>query len=93
VVRHHRVVVRPRHFSTDALRGRTLLQRLDAKSTYSSQGPTCARVPRAADVVAAEYQHAPAALVYRRTRGGSQVVDLFVCGIGRPVRSTTLPAP
>jgi hypothetical protein len=43
--------------------------------------------------VAAEYQHAPAALVYRRVEGSSQVVDLYVCGNPRPVRSTTLSVP
>ena len=35
----------------------------------------------------------PAALVYRRVEGSSQVVDLYVCGNPRPVRSTTLSVP
>ena len=36
---------------------------------------------------------ARAALVYRRVEGSSQVVDLYVCGNPRPVRSTTLSVP
>jgi hypothetical protein len=44
-------------------------------------------------VVPAEYQNAPAALLYRRPEGGSQIVNLYVCGSSRPIRTTTLPAP
>ncbi|HEY3530822.1 MAG TPA: hypothetical protein VGK78_16870 [Nocardioides sp.] len=89
-VRDGRLVVRPRHFSADALQGRTLLHR---KQTFSLDQLSCADVPRDLDTVAAEYQHAPAALVYRRAEGSTQVVDLYVCGSARPIRSTTLPAP
>jgi hypothetical protein len=53
----------------------------------------CPDVPGRGRQVAAEYQHAPAVLVYRRAEGSAQVVDLYVCGNDRPVRSTTLPAP
>jgi hypothetical protein len=60
----------------------------------SAGGDTdCPDVPQRASTVAAEYQHAPAALVYRRVEGSSQVVDLYVCGNPRPVRSTTLSVP
>jgi hypothetical protein len=89
-VRDGRLVIRPQHFSADALQGRGLLHR---RSTFSIHEVGCADVPRDLDAVAAEYQHAPAALVYRRAEGGTQVVDLYVCGSARPIRSTTLPAP
>jgi hypothetical protein len=96
-VREGRVVVRPRHFSSDALHGRTLLRRYAdaAPSTDSTTAgsPPCLGLPKDAQAVAAEYQHAPAALVYRRVQDDLQVVDLYVCGDGRPIRSTTLPAP
>ena len=35
----------------------------------------------------------PAALLYHRPEGSTQVVDLVVCGSDRPIRSVTLPAP
>jgi hypothetical protein len=81
------VVVHPRRFSADALRSRALLSQSRALLDRAS----CPAVPVRADVVAARYERAPAALVYRRARGGSQVVDLYICGSPRPVRSTTLP--
>lgn len=84
-----RVVVHPRRFSADALNSRALLPQADAASALQD----CPALPRHADVVAARYQRAPAALVFRQARGGSQVVDLYICGSPRPVRSTTLPAP
>jgi hypothetical protein len=84
------VVVRPRHFSDDARQGRRLLDRVYAAETAK---PPCPDVPGPGRRVAAEYRHAPAVLVYRRARGNSQVVDLYVCGNDRPVRSTTLPVP
>ena len=90
-LRNGRLVVRPQHFSTDALAGRRLL---DEKSTSMATGGTsCPAVPQSASTVPAEYQQAPAALVYRHVEGSSQVVDLYICGNPRPVRSTTLPAP
>jgi hypothetical protein len=84
------VVVRPRHFSDDARQGRRLLDRVYAAQ---SAKPPCPDVPGPGRRVAAEYRHAPAVLVYRRAQGNSQVVDLYVCGNDRPVRSTTLPVP
>lgn len=90
-LRNGRLVVRPQHFSADALVGRRLL---DERSTSMATGGTsCPAVPPSASTVPAEYQQAPAALVYRHVEGSSQVVDLYICGNPRPVRSTTLPAP
>lgn len=86
------VVVRPRHFSTDAREGRVLLQN-DSLEMRSAQKVPCPDVPGPGHRVPAEYQHAPAVLVYRRAEGSTQVVDLYVCGNPRPVRSTTLPVP
>lgn len=90
-VQDGRVVVRPRHFTTDALQAR---QRLKAQTvTPDTSRPSCAGVPAQAELVPAEYQKAPAALVFRPAQGSSQVVDLYVCGDARPIRSATLPAP
>jgi hypothetical protein len=91
LLRHGRVVVRPRHFTDDALESRRLLG-LDLSRAYDLN-QACADLAGQARAVPAEYRHAPAALVFRRPEGTSQVVDLFVCGTPQPVRSTTLPAP
>jgi hypothetical protein len=88
-----RLLIRPRRFSEDALVGRRLLRRSVPDALSPLEFLSCAKVP--ADdgvVVPATYQRAPAALVYRPASGGSQVVDLYVCGNGRPVRTVTLPA-
>jgi hypothetical protein len=90
---HGRVVVRPRHFSTDALNGRALLGALRPTGSATFDYVGCAVHAQPSRVVPAEYRHAPAALVYRRPEGSSQVVDLYVCGSARPIRSATLPAP
>lgn len=91
-VRHGRIVVRPQQFPFAALQGRRLLdRRTEAMDQAAVLG--CSGLPRSGRVVPAEYQHAPAALVYRQAVGTSQVVDLYVCGSTRPIRSTTLPAP
>ena len=45
------------------------------------------------EILAAKYRKAPAALVYQRPQGSSQVVYLFVCGSSEPIKTTTLPAP
>jgi hypothetical protein len=86
------VVVRPRHFSSDARQARALFQRNSATAHDALKVP-CPNVPGPGRRVPAEYQHAPAVLVYRRAEGSAQVVDLYVCGNDRPVRSTTLPVP
>lgn len=85
------VVVRPGHFTADALQARQRLEAegLDAHASHRS----CAGVPARAKLVPAEYRKAPAALVFRPAEGGSQVVDLYVCGDARPIRSATLRAP
>jgi hypothetical protein len=85
-----RVVIRPRHFSIDARQGQALLQ---ADASASAAKVPCPDVRGPGHRVAAEYQHAPAVLVYRRVKGSTQVVDLYVCGNDRAVRSTTLPVP
>ena len=85
-----RVVVHPSEFSAAALQGRSLLAHV-VPGAHPVRA--CSGLPRHARAVSAEYLHAPAALVYRRPEGSTQVVDLYVCGSDRPVRSTTLPAP
>jgi hypothetical protein len=87
------IVVRPRHFSADALKGQALLQRASLALGDNTAKSTCFASARQARAVPAEYQNAPAALVYRRPEGSSQVVELFVCGVSQPVRTATLPAP
>jgi len=88
------LVVRPRRFSEDALAGRKLLKGNATDSLLALGFVSCAKVPTGdGEVVPATYQQAPAVLVYRPVSGGSQVVDLYVCGTGRPVRTATLPAP
>lgn len=92
------LVVHPRRFSADALAGRKLLAEhgpnVPSASQFQLDLSACASVPTEHGVVLrATYQKAPAALVYRRASGGSQVVDLYVCGSPSPVRSATLPAP
>ena len=96
-VQDGRVVVRPEHFTSDAVAARRLLER--ARSTASSYqlldqpDPACV-VPRAHGTrVKATYERAPAVLVFHRPVSSTQVVDLFVCGARRPVRSATLPLP
>jgi hypothetical protein len=88
-IREGRVVVRSRHFSTDALRARV---QLTQGAEDLTTGATCADVPTGAGTVSAEYLHAPAALVFQPVKGASQVVDLYVCGDAIPVRSIALPA-
>jgi hypothetical protein len=90
------VVVRPQHFTADALAARRLqrtpsAQGNDFTSSSSPSSPSCTAPKPYADVVRASYQGAPAILVYRPPAGGAQVVDLVLCGSTRVVRSTTLP--
>jgi hypothetical protein len=89
-----RLVVHPQRFSVDALAGLRLLRHTPARTTNAPDSlDACVSVPaRAGQVLQVTYQHAPAALVYHSASGGSQVVDLYVCGSHRPVRSATLPA-
>ena len=95
-LRNGRVVVRSQHFTDDALRGRALLERSDsaAKAGQLSLLQDCpVREASGSKLLAAEYRNAPSALVFRRPAGGTQVVDLVVCGSSTPIRTTTLPAP
>lgn len=91
------VVVRPEHFAVDARHGRDLLRRyatVQGDAATDKLAPvTCPDVPGPGQRLAAKYRQASAVLVYRPAEGGAQMVDLFVCGDDRPVRSTTLPAP
>jgi hypothetical protein len=92
-----RLVVRPRHFQDDALTGLRVLDGKVASTNYSVKlmavSPHCVRTPAGSQVVRATYQRAPAALVYHPAAGTTQIVDLYVCGSSRPVRSVTLPTP
>jgi hypothetical protein len=85
-----RIVVPPHGFSRAARQGQRLL-----KSTYDSADNvgSCTDLARHARALPAEYRRAPAALVYRRPEGSSQVVALILCGTDRPIRTTTLPSP
>jgi hypothetical protein len=94
-VQDGRLVVRPRHFPSDAVAARHLLDRVpSATSAYrmlSRVDATCV-IPRTQGKhVNATYRRAPAVLVFHPQVSGSQVVDLYVCGSRRPVRSATLP--
>ncbi len=95
VVRHGRVLVRPQHFTADALAGRGLLTAKNAanRSEFTIAPRGCVHVPPHSQALKALYRRAPAVLVYHRPAGTSQVVDLFVCGSSRPLRSVTLPTP
>jgi hypothetical protein len=90
-----RLVVHPRRFGVDALTGQRLIttHQLNSLQFDKETSSSCAAAPARDTVLRALYRRAPAALVYRDPVGGSQVVDLYVCGTRRPVRSTTLPAP
>jgi hypothetical protein len=90
-----RVVVRPGHFTADALSGRqaagptpgALLNAERLRSIPAGCLPALGKV----EAVPATYERAPAALVYHPPAGTTQVVDLYICGTPKPVRSVTLP--
>ena len=89
------VLVRPGHFPADALSARIAAtgaagRQYDALKQVSRG---CAPSVPDAVVLRATYEKAPAALVYHAPAGSTQVVDLYVCGTSRPVRSVTLPTP
>lgn len=92
VVRDGLVVVRRHSFVQDALAGRSLLHQRRSAPLAQSHA-RCGTPSGARQVVPALYDKAPAALVYHRPRGSTQVVDLVLCGAPAPVRSATLPAP
>jgi hypothetical protein len=93
LVRAGRLVVRPQQFGLDALAGRRLLHDSPDTRMDAVKAAGCVVPSGSGEVLRATYRRAPAALVYRQPSGGSQVVDLYVCGSRRPVRSATLPAP
>jgi len=95
-VRNGRVVVRPRHFTSDAVAARRLLDTERSASRYdalSQVDGSCLVIPADGKLVNATYERAPAVLFFHRPVSSTQVVDLFVCGSRRPVRSATLPHP
>jgi len=95
LVRHDRLGVRPRHFADDALAGRKLLRKkaADTTSEFATPGDCMVGTGHRSDLLAALYQGAPAALLYRHAQDSAQIVDLFVCGSTTPIRTTTLPVP
>jgi len=88
------VIVRPGHFNADVRAAqRDVLRSLASSASPEAADARCADAPAGADSVAAEYLRRPATLVFQRASGGSQRVELYVCGQSGPVRSTTLPVP
>ncbi len=92
--------IRPQHLALDA-------ERLRPLATAQKTAASSARAPRSADLapldgcapgawgggryVRVAFGHEAGWLVYRAPRGGTQVVDLFLCGDDSPERSATLP--
>jgi hypothetical protein len=91
-LRDGRVVVRSRSFPADAFAGRRLLAGQRSQQLVQPEAP-CPSPSGQDQLVPALFRRAPAVLVYHRPDGSTQVVDLLVCGTGRPIRSVTLPAP
>jgi hypothetical protein len=90
------VLVRRRHFAADALSGRQAVAPTGSKryaTALKSLSPGCVPSISDAELVPATYEKAPAALVYHAPAGSTQVVDLYICGSAKPVRSVTLPTP
>ncbi len=80
-------------FGADVRRIRAAV-RDDSRHLTSAPGPTClAAGVGDGMVLAATYDDAAAALVLHTPVGDSQVVDLYLCGVDKPQRSITLPAP
>ena len=73
--------------------GRTYLARESASAQALRPKDCDVRHQSEDEILAAKYRNAPAALVYQRPQGSSQVVYLFVCGSSEPIKTTTLPAP
>ncbi|WP_151083892.1 hypothetical protein [Nocardioides cynanchi] len=90
-----RVLVRPGHFPADALSARAVATQGSGRQYDALEGVARRCAPQVPDAVVlrATYEKAPAALVYHAPAGSTQVVDLYVCGSSRPVRSVTLPSP
>lgn len=87
-----RIVVRAQHFSADALAGRSRVGTTGAPyADHRDPSTLCIDAPAHSQLLRAVYHHAPAVLVYHQPAGSTQVVDLFVCGSTRPLKSVTLP--
>jgi hypothetical protein len=73
--------------------GQTATNGTRSRSGHAAAGAsTC--VPggvRGAELVPVRYARSPGILAFRTPSGDSQVVDLYLCGQARPVRSVTLP--
>lgn len=95
MTKHGRVLVRPRHFAADALSGRQVVTAASGSRYDSLKALSHGCVPSLGDavLVPATYEKAPAALAYHAPAGSTQVVDLYICGSAKPVRSVTLPTP
>jgi hypothetical protein len=91
------VVVHTRTLATTALAARSELKvqgrTPHAAPKYDAAQGACVPTPRGGQLLRAVYGGKPAVLVYHRPVGGSQEVDLVVCGASRPIRTVTLPAP
>lgn len=97
-LRKGRVIVHARTFPADATAAKSLLKSYSAQDSSSASSSAasadiCTTPPADSEVVRATFERADAVLVYRQPAGDTQVVDLYVCGQSRPVRSVTLPAP
>lgn len=86
------VRVRARHFTSDVRHARATLDSAAATQSLHLDSAACrARAPGAGIRLPASYDGRKAVLVYRSPAGGSQVVDLYLCGERSPARTTTLP--
>ncbi|MGI8524392.1 MAG: hypothetical protein ACR2K3_13955 [Nocardioides sp.] len=85
------VRVRTHHFAADVRRARRLLPTSVSPEPVRGARSCTNRSLGAGTRVPASYGGSRAVLVYRSPAGGSQVVDLYLCGDGSPVRTTTLP--
>jgi hypothetical protein len=73
--------------------GRPLSTLSDERATQSAPGDSAACAgPGHGRRVAAVYDGEPAVLVVHPVRDGTRRVDLYLCGSGEPLRSTTVPA-
>ncbi len=90
-----RVRVRPGHFTADALSARVVATEASGRQfdSLDATGRGCVPDVTNAVVLRARYEKAPAALVYHSPAGSTQIVDLYVCGSSKPIRSITLPTP
>lgn len=90
-----RVRVRPGHFAADALSARAAASQTSSQQYDALKGAAAGCVPSVPDAVVlrATYEKAPAALVFHAAAGSTQIVDLYLCGTSKPIRSITLPTP